>query len=110
MQLLPLYPSAFSALFLELLLQLQFALHLSTGGENERPGPVGHVSISLQIWRVDLDENQLLHIPESLLRRDRVHHLHQRQRQVSHRRRLPAAGCHALTQRKTALNNERLSF
>lgn len=56
---------------------------LVAGGEAEGPGPLGHVPISLQVQRVDLDQNQLLHLSESLFRGDRVHHLHQRQRQVS---------------------------
>lgn len=56
---------------------------LVTGGEAEGPGPLSHVPIPLQVQRVDLDQNQLLHLSESLFRGDRVHHLHQRQRQVS---------------------------
>lgn len=56
---------------------------LVTGGEAEGPGPLSHVPISLQVQRVALDQNQLLHLSESVFRGDRVHHLHQRQRQVS---------------------------
>lgn len=58
--------------------------NLSTGGETERSGPVSDVSISLQITRVDLDKNQLLHLPEPVLRGDWVYYLYQRQCQVSH--------------------------
>lgn len=56
---------------------------LSSGGEAERSGFVRHVSVPGQIKRVDLDQDQLLHLPEPILRGDRVHYLHQRQCQVS---------------------------
>lgn len=58
--------------------------NLSTGGETEGPGPLSDVPIPLQIKRVDLDKNQLLHLPESVLRGDWVYYLYQRQCQVSH--------------------------
>lgn len=61
---------------------------VSTGGEAEGSGPVSDVPVSLQIERVDLDENQLLHLPESIFRGDRVYHLYQCQCQVSHKSRL----------------------
>lgn len=54
------------------------------GGEAEGSGSVCDVSVPFQITRMDLDENQLLHLSEPIFRRDWVYHLHQRQRQVSH--------------------------
>lgn len=53
------------------------------GGEVKRPGSVGHVPLPIQKPGMAVDENQLVHLPEPLLGRDRVHHLHQHQRQVS---------------------------
>lgn len=58
-------------------LWLLAVLAVSAGGEAEGPGPVSHVSVSLQIQRVEPDENQLLHLPEPVLRGDWVYHLHQ---------------------------------
>lgn len=52
------------------------------GGETEGSGPVSDVSFPNEEQRVDADPNQQLHIPESVLWWDRVHHLHQHQRQV----------------------------
>lgn len=56
---------------------------VSAGGEAEGSGSVCDVSVPLQITRMDLDENQLLHLPEPVFRGDRVYHLHQCQCQVS---------------------------
>lgn len=53
------------------------------GGEVKRPGSFGHVPLPIQKPGMAVDENQLVHLPEPLLGRDRVHHLHQHQRQVS---------------------------
>lgn len=63
---------------------LWLAGRVFTGGEAEGPGPFSDVPVSLQIKRVDLDENQLLHLPEPVFRGNRVYHLYQRQCQVSH--------------------------
>lgn len=52
------------------------------GCETERSGPVCDVSFSHQKPGVDADQNQQLHVSESLLRWDWVHHLHQHQREV----------------------------
>lgn len=43
---------------------------VSPGGEAEGSGPVSDVSVSTQIKRMDLDENQLLHLSEPIFRGD----------------------------------------
>lgn len=58
------------------------AVCFSSGGEAEGSGPVSHVSFPDEEPRVDADPNEQLHLPEPVLGRDRVHHLHQHQRQV----------------------------
>ena len=40
------------------------------GGEAEGPGSVCDVPVPLQITRMALDENQLLHLPEPVFRGD----------------------------------------
>jgi len=43
---------------------------VSSGGEAEGSGSVSDVSVPLQIKRMDLDEDKLLHLPEPLFRGD----------------------------------------
>lgn len=43
---------------------------VSSGDEAEGPGFVSDVSLPLQIQRMDLDENQLLHLPKPVFRGD----------------------------------------
>jgi len=49
----------------------------SAGGEVEGSGSVSDVSFPNEEQGVDADPNQQLHLPEPILWRDRVHHLHQ---------------------------------
>lgn len=59
-----------------------FSSSSSAGGEVEGTSSVSDVSLPNEEQGVDVDPNKQLHLPKPILRWDRVHHLHQHQRQV----------------------------